>query len=141
MGHSIAAMVDACRQDPASVGMVTALGWYATKHSVGVYSTTPPADGFRAVDPADTQSRGRRAAPPRARRPRRRDGRRWRRRRSRSTATARPTIGILSVLLADGRRALANCVDADPLLAMCDDAWEGRTVTLRAEGDTNLLVT
>jgi hypothetical protein len=24
---------------------------------------------------------------------------------------------------------------------MCEDAWEGRTVTLRAEGDTNLLVT
>jgi hypothetical protein len=52
-----------------------------------------------------------------------------------------PTIGILSVVLDDGRRALANCLDPGPLLAMCAEPWEGRTVTLRVEGDTNLLVT
>src|SRR5680860_243911 len=34
--HSIAAMVDACRADPGSIGMVTALGWYVTKHAVGL---------------------------------------------------------------------------------------------------------
>src|SRR6478672_1921942 len=55
VSHSIAAMVEACREDPGSVGMVTALGWYATKHSVGLYSSEPPAAGFRAVDPAETQ--------------------------------------------------------------------------------------
>src|SRR6476469_1552673 len=55
VAHSIAAMAAACRQDPGSVGMVTALGWYATKHSVGVYSTVPPEAGFVAVDPAVTQ--------------------------------------------------------------------------------------
>ena len=54
--HSIAAMVEACRTDPGSVGLVTALGWYATKHSVGLYSTTPAARGFRRVDPAITQA-------------------------------------------------------------------------------------
>jgi len=37
--HSIAGMVEACRTDPGSVGLVTALGWYATKHAVGLYST------------------------------------------------------------------------------------------------------
>src|SRR4051812_38160107 len=41
VGHSIAAMVEACRQDPGSVGVVTALGWDATKHSVGPHGTTP----------------------------------------------------------------------------------------------------
>ena len=45
-------MVEACRADPGSRGLVTALGWYATQHSVGVYSTDPPASGFVAVDPA-----------------------------------------------------------------------------------------
>src|SRR4030095_11640717 len=40
--HAIAMAVDACRQDPGSLSLVTALGWYATKHSVGVYSTVPP---------------------------------------------------------------------------------------------------
>jgi acetyl-CoA C-acetyltransferase len=40
--HAIAAMLDALRADPGSLGLVTALGWYATKHAVGVYSTEPP---------------------------------------------------------------------------------------------------
>lgn len=45
--HSIAAMADRLRQDPGSVGLVTALGWYATKHAAGLYSTTPPSSPFR----------------------------------------------------------------------------------------------
>src|SRR5262249_34389428 len=53
--HAIAGVVDACRRDQGSHALVTALGWYATKHSVGIYSSTPPVDGFRAVDPAETQ--------------------------------------------------------------------------------------
>ena len=52
-----------------------------------------------------------------------------------------PTIGIVSVLLADGRRVLANCLDPDALRAMCDDAWEGRTVRFRGENGTNGVVT
>jgi acetyl-CoA C-acetyltransferase len=139
VGHSIAAMVDACRQDPASLGLVTALGWYATKHSVGIYSTEPPAAGFRAVDPTETQ-RAVDAGP--GREPAGLvdgDGT------VEATSIAfdrdgTPTIGIVSVLLPDGRRALANCTDADTNRAMCAEAWEGRTVTLRAAGDTNVLV-
>lgn len=48
--HSIATMVDVLRGDPGSLGVVTAVGWYLTKHAVGVYSTTPPGDGFRRVE-------------------------------------------------------------------------------------------
>ncbi len=48
-------MVEACRQDPGSLGFVSAIGWYITKHAAGCYSTTPPADGFARVDPAETQ--------------------------------------------------------------------------------------
>jgi acetyl-CoA C-acetyltransferase len=138
VGHSIAAMVDACRQDPASLGLVTALGWYATKHSVGIYSSEPPAAGFRAVDPSETQ----RAvdAGPRREPAGLVDGDGT----VEATSIAfdrdgTPTIGIVSVLLPDGRRALANCTDADTNRAMCAEAWEGRTVTLRTEGDTNVL--
>jgi acetyl-CoA C-acetyltransferase len=47
--HSIATMVDVLRADPGSLGLVTAVGWYLTKHAVGIYSTTPPPDGFRYV--------------------------------------------------------------------------------------------
>lgn len=49
--HSIASMVDALRADPTSQGLVTALGWFCTKHSWGVYCATPPNDGFRWANP------------------------------------------------------------------------------------------
>jgi acetyl-CoA C-acetyltransferase len=44
--HAIAAMMERLRSTPGSHGLVSALGWYLTKHSIGVYGTTPPADGF-----------------------------------------------------------------------------------------------
>jgi acetyl-CoA C-acetyltransferase len=39
--HAVASMVAALRADPGSRGLVTGLGWYLTKHSVGVYGTEP----------------------------------------------------------------------------------------------------
>ena len=44
--HSIAQLATTLRNDPGSIGLVTALGWYTTKHAIGIYSTTPPASGF-----------------------------------------------------------------------------------------------
>jgi acetyl-CoA C-acetyltransferase len=49
--HAIASMVDALRADPTSRGLVTALGWFSTKHSWGTYAATPPAGGFRWAAP------------------------------------------------------------------------------------------
>jgi acetyl-CoA C-acetyltransferase len=49
--HSIAAMVDALRADPDAKGLITALGWFCTKHSWGVYAASPPRDGFRSSNP------------------------------------------------------------------------------------------
>lgn len=46
--HSIASLVDALRRRPGSAGMATGLGWFATKHAIGVYGTEPPAGGFRS---------------------------------------------------------------------------------------------
>jgi acetyl-CoA C-acetyltransferase len=51
--HSIASMVDALRDDPTGQGLVTALGWFCTKHSWGVYSATPARDGFRWANPQE----------------------------------------------------------------------------------------
>jgi acetyl-CoA C-acetyltransferase len=48
--HSIAAMMGTLRKDPGSVGLVTANGGFLTKHALGLYSTTPPEQPFRAVD-------------------------------------------------------------------------------------------
>jgi len=48
--HAIVQMAWTLRRDPGSVGLVTALGWYATKHAVGLWSTRPPAGGFSWSD-------------------------------------------------------------------------------------------
>ena len=48
--HAIATMADVLRADPGSLGLVTGNGGYLTKHSFGVYSTTPPTQPFRWED-------------------------------------------------------------------------------------------
>ena len=45
--HSIASMVEALRADPSSQGLVSALGYFCTKHAWGTYAPSPPRDGFR----------------------------------------------------------------------------------------------
>jgi acetyl-CoA C-acetyltransferase len=49
--HSIARMVEVLRADPASRGLVTGVGWYLTKHAVGIYSSEPPRSAFRRTVP------------------------------------------------------------------------------------------
>jgi acetyl-CoA C-acetyltransferase len=137
--HAIAAMVDACRRDPGSIGLVHALGWYVTKHSMGLYSTTPSGHGFVRVDPATTQAAVD-ALPARevagayegdatveaTAVPFERDG--------------SPSLALVSLLTADGRRVLANTRDPGAMTAMTEEAWEGRTCRVRTDGATNELV-
>jgi acetyl-CoA C-acetyltransferase len=40
--HAIATMVDRIRAAPDALGLVSGLGWYMTKHAVGVYGARPP---------------------------------------------------------------------------------------------------
>jgi acetyl-CoA C-acetyltransferase len=136
--HAIAATVEACRADPGSIGLVTALGWYATKHSVGLYSSAPPAAGFVAVDPAVTQAvvdtlprrepagvvAGKVAVE------------------ATSVVFERdgtPSLALVSALTSDGRRALATTRDRAAMTAMCDEPWEGTTVALQNDGTANSL--
>jgi acetyl-CoA C-acetyltransferase len=136
--HSIAAMAEACRHDPGSVGYVSALGWYATKHSFGVYSTTPQPSGFALVDAATTQAEvdalparavaGAYAGP------------------AAIEATAvifdrdgAPTVAIITALTPDGRRVLANSRDAEALVAMTKEPWEGREIAVQTDGSTSSL--
>jgi acetyl-CoA C-acetyltransferase len=55
--HSICSMVDTLRANPDGQGLVTALGWFCTKHSWGTYSTSPPAQGFRHDGPQEAVDR------------------------------------------------------------------------------------
>ncbi len=52
--HGIAEVAAACRATPGQAGFVFANGGYLTKHSFGVWSTTPKA--FERTDPASYQT-------------------------------------------------------------------------------------
>ncbi len=45
--HAIATVASRLRESPGTYGLVTANSGYLTKHAFGVYSTEPPAGGFR----------------------------------------------------------------------------------------------
>jgi acetyl-CoA C-acetyltransferase len=54
--HAIATMVDRLRAAPGTVGLVSALGWYLTKHAVGVYGTAPPSGPWRMPEAQTVQA-------------------------------------------------------------------------------------
>jgi acetyl-CoA C-acetyltransferase len=130
MGHSIAAMAETLRLDPASAGLVTGVGMHMTKHVAGVYSTqpgTPTMPGSPAPEPATVAIR--------------------------DTHDGAATVAAYSVVhgrdgdpewallvcdLEPGVRCYARVDgDADALAAMEAAEWVGRVVTLRADGGVN----
>ncbi len=53
--HALATLVDTLRRDPGSLGLLTGLGWYLSKHSIGVYGTDPGRTGGDGPVPTDTK--------------------------------------------------------------------------------------
>lgn len=134
--HGIAAITADLREQAGEYGLVWGNGGYVTKHAFGVYSTKPPADGFRHVDPqaeVDALPSRELASPDDAAA-------------ASGTTTIeaytvmhdrdqRPETAIAACRLADGRRAWGTATDADgTATAMTDGEWVGRTVTLDADG-------
>lgn len=132
--HSIAAMVDRLRGDPGAVGLVTALGWYVTKHSVGLYSTTPPADGFRAESvQAEVDARPRREVAVTYEGPatvesftvlHERDG--------------SPSNAIAACLTPDGARTWASSTEPGTMKAFLEDDLFGTAVSVAEGGQLRL---
>jgi acetyl-CoA C-acetyltransferase len=126
--HGIAAVARRLREAPAgTVGLSTALGWYATKHALGLYGNAPPARPF-ALHDADPEPEPPRAVLPPAD----------------TVAVAEtctlvfdrdgtPSYGILFALDDDGRRALGRTSDPDVMAAMAGDAFLGSRVRLRPD--------
>jgi len=133
--HAIATIVGELREQPDETAFVWANGGYATKHSFGVYRTTPPASGFRHEKP-----QGEIDALPR-----------------RDLATPddvvaaggqatieaytvmfdrdeQPELAIASCLLPDGRRAWGTSTADDTVSAMCAGEWVGTDVAIDADG-------
>jgi acetyl-CoA C-acetyltransferase len=53
--HSIATMMDVLRSNRGKFGLLNANGWFITKHSMGIYSTTPVQGDWHREAPADYQ--------------------------------------------------------------------------------------
>ena len=131
--HAIATMVHDLRKHAGERGLVWANGGYVTKHSFGIYSTEPPAHGFRSDHPqeaVDALPRRELATPVEAS--------------GAATIEAytvmhsrdgEPETAIAACLLADGRRAWGMSADAGLAAAMCRGEWIGTRVALSDSGD------
>jgi acetyl-CoA C-acetyltransferase len=53
--HSIITMIDKLRAAPGKFGLCTGNGWYVTKHSAGIYSTTSREGKWQREDPKSYQ--------------------------------------------------------------------------------------
>jgi acetyl-CoA C-acetyltransferase len=53
--HAVATMVERLRERPGALGLVSALGWYLTKHAVGIYGSAPPVRSWARPSPKARQ--------------------------------------------------------------------------------------
>ena len=54
--HAIGTVTDILRGSAPGLGLVSGLGWFITKHALGVYGTEPPPQGYRQADTSAAQS-------------------------------------------------------------------------------------
>jgi acetyl-CoA C-acetyltransferase len=133
--HAIATMMERLRERPGAVGLVSALGWYLTKHSVGIYSAAPPPRPWRPAEMRPIQEAIDREEHPQLEREPRGFG-------TIETYTVlhdregAPLRGIVIGRFADGRRFLAN-TPSDRSLLESLEAKEavGRRGRVRPETD------
>ncbi len=135
--HSIAQMVELLQENRERAGLVTGLGWYATKHAVGVYSGQPPSGPWERTDPEIDQ-----AALDKLPRPEVIDA-------ADGPATVEtytvvqdrdgnPQQGIVIGRLDDGRRFVANTPsDVSLLESMTAQEFVGKQGTVRHDASTN----
>jgi acetyl-CoA C-acetyltransferase len=130
--HSIATMVNVLRDDQGSLGLCSANGGFITKHSIGLYSTEPPAGGYKFADAQDAANR---LTTPRDVAPEDYAGdvtiESWTVMHNREGT---PENGIAAALLADGRRTWGTTQDSDVLKAMTVEEFIGREATLDGNG-------
>jgi acetyl-CoA C-acetyltransferase len=136
--HGIAQAVGALRRAPGSAALVSGLGWYATKHSLGVYASRPPEHGgarpfaWGDVQPA-VDALPRCAVAPEA---------------SGAVRVETYTVtfdrdgtaerGIVACRTGDGSRAWGNLSDPDALALLCAEEGIGRRGDLARDGTLTL---
>ena len=150
--HSLATMVDVLRSSPGSTGITTGLGWYVSKHSIGVYGTEPPtgppaavddlpagtvvesAGGFASADPQAAVGALPQCAPDA-------DARGEVTVETYSVSFGRngaPERAVVACRTPEGRRAWAHVTDDDHLAVLVTEEGCGRLGTLRPDGEVDL---
>jgi len=130
-GHAVATLVQRLREEPAAFGLSTSLGWYVTKHSLGIYSVTPPKQPYQHLQPVIEHPPAR---PVRSSYsgpavveaytvPYGRDG--------------EPEAGVLSLLTPDGARVLVRSREPEVIAALVAGDPLGRPATV-SEGSVSL---
>ena len=122
--HGVIAVARALRESqPGTRGLATALGWYATKHALGIYGNRPPAKPFAALAPPVDRPAARAVAPA---------GQAYDALAETATVIyerdGSPSYGILFALLEDGRRVLGTTREAPVLEAIARDGFLGSAV-------------
>lgn len=133
--HSIARMAEVLRDDAGSTGLVTANGGLLAKHAFGVYSTTPPEQGFRYEDVqerVDADAGPDRDAVVDWEGPVRIEAY------TVSFADGAPALGHAACLTPDGTRTWGNVEDASVLEAMTREEFCGRSGRLDGQGNLGL---
>jgi acetyl-CoA C-acetyltransferase len=121
--HGIASLAERLRAEPETVGLATALGWYVTKHALGVYSCREPEQPYVAYEIDVDWPRVEVAAAGEG---------------TVESYTAlyerdgRPGMGIVAARLSDGRRAVAKSHDPAVLDELLGDDPLGRRVEVTA---------
>lgn len=133
--HAIATMAGVLRDDPGSIGLVSANGGFTTKHAFGVYGTEPPTRPFGHAEPQAEID----ALPSRelCEEP---DGEAaveaWTVMHDRDGA---PETGIVVGLLDDGRRAWGVTTEPGLVKAMATEDLAGTRAALRPDGAFDLV--
>ena len=138
--HSVAAAVERLRANPGQKALLTGLGWFSTKHSAGVYSSTPPKGEWKRADPkVDQEAVEAMASPEVTDSPE-------------GAATVEtytvgfgreggPEIGIVIGRLDSGERFIANTpTDADLLWSMTREEFIGTKGTVNTDATTKQAV-
>jgi acetyl-CoA C-acetyltransferase len=121
--QSTAAMASVLREDPGSLGLVTAISGLITKQGVTLWSTEPPPDGYRSHDATAAAADAQPPPVPTV-----------------AGASGPATVATYTVLedgtavivatLPDGRRSIATAAGVD----LTAEEWCGRPVVLDGNG-------
>jgi acetyl-CoA C-acetyltransferase len=133
--HSIATASSVLREQ-GGAALLTGLGWYQTKHSIGIWSSQPPPAGFRHDSvQAEVDALPQRAPAANASGPA--DG---------AVETysvmfgrdAVPDLGIVAILTPEGARVWGTVTDTDTLVSLTTEEGCGRRCRLRADGTVEI---